>query len=262
MQKMYIVNLSFEEKVITHLYANDMVKEDKQIVIVADNIFEKDYTIEFFLKGDMVGFFKKEDVHSFYEHEVFKPNTLDTLLDEFILTWNGIINLGADSIKHIYQQGLGENSQYILNCLLTDICQETKHQYDKYDGNLICSRCFKKYERIDDYKENSLVYFGCPECKQTNRNYGNINTIVCLLDNQSQLGHYVKNKILYVNWLVVYKRFDFNSILIQNATDFDIERFVVHTQDEGLNTNKISLEANCYISDNSRKILSKYFDYK
>lgn len=259
MKKTYIVNLLVSEK-LQLLYEEKITSNNKEIVVVADQVFDTDENIEFYLKSNLVAVFKKQDIVSFYEYENFTPNTLDNLLDEFLLTWNGIVSLGGDSIKKIYHRGLGTNSQYILNCILTDICEETKRQFDENEGNLICSKCFERYQKINDYKENSLVYYGCPNCKQTNRFYSGIAEIVCLLDDRIPLGHYVKNDILYLNWSVISKDFDFDRIIIQNATDLDIERFVVNMSDRGLlNFQKIKLTTTCSLSDNSRKILSKYF---
>jgi hypothetical protein len=90
--------------------------------------------------------------------------------------------------------------------------------------------------------------------------------VVAVLDRQQQIHLDERDGLLWVNWLIHPVTFDFDVVYIIQATDEEVERFVVQVGNDTDPTRKsIYKQARClvsplcHLSENSLRILRRMF---
>ncbi len=113
--------------------------------------------------------------------------------------------------------------------LLRDIAEETRITLVGLGKYSLCPSClvYCGANTIQLAPLDAITYYGCRVCGQSDHFKTWKGRIVAILHNQMKKEKYVRNGVLYVNWLARRDLFDFDSIRIVQATDEDVERFAV-----------------------------------
>lgn len=158
--------------------------------------------------------------------------------------------------------------RWVATGWLESIAEETKRRLASRASRLLCPHCLV---HCGTHPINRLleceVYYGCQICGQSQQ-FLNLDEcqIVAELNNQSTVKQYQHNSVLRVNWLERGKLFYFDRIEIIQATDEEVEKFVVKV---GNDTDvrrqprykllKCELSPNCELSENTIRILKRTF---
>jgi hypothetical protein len=189
-------------------------------------------------------------------------------LERLVARW-GLIDLGGEAVPPL-QQLLAQNR---LECqekvmdLLTSIEQETTVRLAGRLSYLLCPHCLARFggHTVTVSWGISFTYYGCRRCQQS-REFSEIAQVVVVLDNTWTEPHFQQEGRLLVNWLQRRTLFDFDSVLIGQASDEQIERFAVQV---GNDTDPIhqfyyrrmtcSVKNSSNLSENTLRILQRMF---
>lgn len=131
---------------------------------------------------------------------------------------------------------------------------------------LICPTCLAYYRE----ETNSLLDLnfgntvGCRICDEQQGYF--VGKIIAVLDNQMNTEIVQENHELRVNWLICRRIFDFDEIEIEQATDQEVERFLVQVGNDSDSFQKsrykdvqYKISVQCELSDNTNRILKRMF---
>lgn len=152
--------------------------------------------------------------------------------------------------------------------LLEDIAQQTRIKLMGPGQDRLCPSClvYCGTNIIQLSPFDSITYYGCRACGQSDKFRTWQGRIVAILDSRMVKEQYEKIGTLYVNWLTRRKLFDFDSVRIIEATDEDIERLAVLI---GNDTDEVRkpryskmrclVSSKCRLSPNTLRILQRTF---
>jgi len=156
--------------------------------------------------------------------------------------------------------------QSIASQLIQDIAPTTFRLRDQ-SSHLLCKRCLTHSGAHEAELSwlNSIIYYGCRMCHQSNDFYL-AKSVIAVLDSQMAVEPLQENDELRINWLPRRKLFDFNAVEIVQATDEDVERFAVQvgndtdpTRQPHYKTMKCVVAKKCGLSENTIRILQRTF---
>jgi len=199
---------------------------------------------------------------------------LQTLLDFLIDLAHGhrkVLALGGQAVPGLITLIAGGGHIYIpiAMALLDDIAAHTRQQVYNKRNSLLCPYCCTRPGplKVKPTRWKTVTYYGCRSCGQTNHFLSG--TTVALLDQAAPAGPIEKNGLIQINWLARRELFDFDAVEIRNATDEDVERFVVqigNDTDEWRRKRYAELgctvSPDCQLSPNIRRILARQFGDK
>ena len=197
---------------------------------------------------------------------------LQSIIDvccQVLETYDQIIRLGGEVVP-ILQKTISfsdDKLHPVATQLLSEISTKTTTELGNRLSQLVCCQCFLKFESLNLYGKSSLRtgrYIGCRGCHQSRDFFeGAIGVVFDVANEQLQ---YEKNGILWVNWIHYQKVFDFDLIHIIQASDQDIERFVIqigNDSDKHQQKKRYSqacfISPSCQLSANTMHILKSMF---
>lgn len=148
--------------------------------------------------------------------------------------------------------------------LLQAIEQETTARLAHRADELLCRRCLAFFgsHSVAVLADPKISYYGCRLCQQS-RNFWE-GQVVAVLDAHMGRKPVYQNGTTRINWLARRELFDFHVVEIVQASDEDVERFVVQA---GNDTDpfrrprykSIPCVVRCNLSENSVRILNSMF---
>ncbi|MEM7346906.1 MAG: hypothetical protein AAF485_21920, partial [Chloroflexota bacterium] len=148
--------------------------------------------------------------------------------------------------------------------LLYDIQRETKYRLGQSPDYHYCLTCLYLCDARTISRSSSLVYYGCRLCGQSRNIF--TGKLIAILDNETILEQRREGQTLWVNWLIDRRLFDFSAVRIEQATDEEVERFIVQIgNDTDAKRQKryaqieCRVSADCELSENSHRLLQKTF---
>lgn len=166
---------------------------------------------------------------------------------------------------------IATNREHPLHKLAGQIIETIAQSRMRWQGNYIarlwCQDCQTRYEQKSiSLPSKRVSYLGCRTCgKSTGFLSGNV---IAVLDSEMKVETVKTDDTIQVNWLVRQRMFDFDQVQIVNATDEQIERFVVQTGNDTdrwrlkqYKTLTCTVSADCSISENTHRILQKTFSH-
>lgn len=177
--------------------------------------------------------------------------------------------LGGEAIVTLKQ--VATDKTHKLNSLVSqwiiDIARQTQHLQNQ-SSRLVCQLCLVQYttHKAKLSQLNSVTFFGCRECFQS-QDFYEVDNVVAVLDTlmgeTSQDGN-----TLRVNWLIHGTLFDFDSVEIIRATDENVERFAIQLGNDPFPARAPSykqmeciISSDCHLSENTLRILNKTFGH-
>ncbi|MCP4371369.1 MAG: hypothetical protein GY797_25115 [Deltaproteobacteria bacterium] len=182
-----------------------------------------------------------------------------------------IVAKGAEAIPALQEIAQTERHelQQIAIQLLYDIGRETTTRLSAQISQVLCPNCLLRSctaHKANISLQESVTYYGCQICGQS-QNFFN-GQVVAILDNNRQIDQVQQMNILQVNWLIHRKLFDFDYVKIVQATDEEVERFLVQMGNEANATQqshykeiRCVVTSECELSENTVKILQKTFGH-
>lgn len=113
--------------------------------------------------------------------------------------------------------------------VIRNICASARARVGEFYKTALCNRCFARFaaHTVKLPRARDETYYGCRICHQ-NREYLQWDGPVVAALNRRMSGRFtMRGRTLYVNWFAVERAFDFDSVEITDATDTDIERFII-----------------------------------
>ncbi len=193
-------------------------------------------------------------------------NWLADLADEYA----NIIAVGGELVPSlVVMMNSGTKLERQLAWYLTAaIGSSTQRELQKQVKQLLCINC---YARCSDHKVSMMwphitTYYGCRICHQS-RQFYRCKRSIAVLDEQMQIDVAQEDETLLINWLIWRKPCDFGAIRIIDATDEDVERFVVQMSNdvdvvrrERLSKILCRVSATHTLSENTMRILERTFE--
>ncbi|MCB0210530.1 MAG: hypothetical protein KDJ52_14425 [Anaerolineae bacterium] len=194
----------------------------------------------------------------------------DHWLERF-LARHVLLHRGGEAIDSlsVLAQTASPTEQELAIWLILSIGAETQDRLAPDADHLLCSRCFVSCRPLESVlpERGAVIYYGCGSCGQSIAFYPwPPGGVVAVLDTTPQPESVQTPNQIRVNWMVMRRLFDFDQVEIINATDEDVERFVIQA---GNDTDEIksaryaamvcSIAAGCSLSPNTMRILKDTF---
>lgn len=223
----------------------------------------------YFLKGSTK--FDKETI--IYEQKEIEVHFsfLEFLFESFynlLEAYPHIIRLGGEAVNVLMDIATHRQHPFkaVAAQLLKDIATNTHTQLKPHLSTLLCARCLTRLSPHPiKLRFQQMEYYGCRTCAQSQQFIGAA-YVVAILDNQTQAEISQKRKATYVNWLPRRTLFDFNHVEIIQATDEEVERFVVQVGNDTdpyrknhYQTLPYFIDPHCHLSPNSLRVLDNVF---
>lgn len=180
----------------------------------------------------------------------------------------GVVGLGGivvPALEELANQQ-GHTLSPIANFLLEAIASRSRDLRISYP-NLLCPSCFYRFQtqKVKLSRWKSPSYYACPQCHQ-NRDYFVGKKVVAVLNSQMEQEYLEVKNTLRVNWCHHRQVFDFDTVVIEKATDEDVERFAVQIGNHTDETRKsryskvpCTIAPDCELSENTMRILQHTF---
>jgi hypothetical protein len=151
--------------------------------------------------------------------------------------------------------------------LVQQIAQDTmrlEHQI----SYLLCKHCLTRCcrHKVGLSPLDTITYYGCRMCSQSQEFVEWAGSVVAVLDDKMTTELSKEDGVLRVNWSVRRALFDFEGVEIIQATDEDVERFVVQVSND---TDELrppryrqmgcNVFPGCELSENTMRILRRTF---
>lgn len=170
-----------------------------------------------------------------------------------------IVSLGGEAIPSLQAIDKTNPIRKEAVWLIGSIGYETTTRLAREATHFICTNC------LACCRSHAAIYYGCRTCGQSRDFYYCPQGVTAVLDN-GQVEPHMQNDTLRVNWLERRELFDFDRVEIIQATDEDVERFVVQIGND-TDTVRSSRYAKmlcyvapeCQLSQNTVRILEKTF---
>ncbi len=224
------------------------------------------------LKGNIRSFYDGFEIHYEQSGQETVIDYLQTLLDlvcDIADAYPKIVALGGETISAL--QSLAYHRPWlraVITELIGTIGQETKERLSSQAAQLLCPKCFVYCapHQVPLQLRQSVTYYGCRNCGQSNEFLDFKGPVVAVLDNRTDVTQLAQNNKLYINWSAHREQFDFDEVEIIRATDEDVERFAVQAGNETDPVRQSSYkQVECVVSPESRlsantmRILQKTF---
>lgn len=200
-----------------------------------------------------------------------KAGSLQFLFDagcDLLDIYAQIVAGGAQAIPAL--QSLVSDKNHTLRLLASQLIQDIatttlplQPQLDK----LLCRECLLRYtaHEVETSWLKSVIYYGCRSCHRS-ANFFQADQVISVLDSQMAKQIVQQDQRLRINWFQERQLFDFNAVEIIQASEEDIERFVVQIgNDTDPQRQGHYKNMPCFISpehplpDNSRRLLERTF---
>ena len=154
--------------------------------------------------------------------------------------------------------------------ILENVEIETKNRLADQMPHSFCQNCFVqcKLHYVSTSWHTTVTYYGCRICNQSRDFFLCPQGVSCVLDNTWPESHQLETGFLQVNWLNFQAVFDFDQIVIRQATDEEVERFAVQVGNDTdpyrqphYKTMHCVIQPECRLSENSLRILEHTFGY-
>ncbi|MCC6444921.1 MAG: hypothetical protein IT210_15865 [Armatimonadetes bacterium] len=195
------------------------------------------------------------------------PDTLDQTAAHYALTLRGgqaVAPLLEAEENFQWDQNDAQVRLWIKRTLKR-IGQETSRRLSRKASSLLCPHCLTRYRRFKARLGGLFraAYWGCRTC-QDSKDFLECPDAVALLDAAAGPDLARDGKSLLVNWLARGDLFDFDRILIRNASDAQIERFAVQAGNDMDSFRReryreMPCTVECPITQNTRRILDSIF---
>jgi hypothetical protein len=200
------------------------------------------------------------------EIEVTFLNFLVELLHKVAQAYPAIVALGGEAIPLLQETIQNEDHPFslIASQLLQDIVDDTTTRLEDQAHQTVCLECLTCYKahKIPLSSWKSLTYYGCRTCGKSHSFFQG--RVVALLDHTA--APVQQDGYLPINWLRRRKLFDFEEVYIIQASDEEVERFVVQVGNDTDPLRKARYEQmrctiwpDCQLSENTRRILEYMF---
>ena len=201
----------------------------------------------------------------FEEDEEYLLKVLHMLCD-LVDNYPMVINLGGVAVSEL--ETLADyKTRHPLEMIAADLLKTiagNSKKMEKSNLKFTCPRCYMNFrsQHIKLSRWIPTYYFACPKCHQ-NRDY-HTGDVVAVLNEQTKTECFRNEDVLEINWLVYRKTFDFDSVIIEQATDEDVERFVIQSRNDTGKSKDIGrvsckVRSTCSLSENTMRILSNTF---
>jgi hypothetical protein len=210
---------------------------------------------------------------------VYKQQGFETNIEylQFLFDWLGeladayssIVMLGGGAIPHLIELTHNyEVLQPLTLQLIEAMAKETQIWSTYPTQELICPQCLTRchIHRVNPSWWQTISYYGCRVCSQSQEFFNCPQRVTAVLDStwpETQSHH---NGLLRLNWLQHRQCFDFDRVEIIQASDEDVERFVVQAgndTDPWRSPRYAKLPClvgpECRLSENTRRILERTF---
>jgi hypothetical protein len=151
--------------------------------------------------------------------------------------------------------------------LLDELLPANTHGY--HGSNRLCPQCLTRCVVTREYTINPadrISEYSCRSCGQSETFLNWAGPVLAVLDSQMVTAMAEKQGALHINWLNRGALFDFDKVVILQATDQDVERFAVlvgNDTDEYRSPHYKSMPctvaATCHLSENTLRILRHTF---
>lgn len=200
--------------------------------------------------------------------QTFKQLQLQAI-NSIIESWPILVALGGEIVPNLLtaaQKNDNITSQALISRLLGDIARDTTTRLSKQTSYLLCqdclTRCAAAHKIYLPWIKANITYYGCQSCGHSRSLINHNGDIVVVLD-EKRGKYYWQDDILRVNWLFYRKMFDFDKIEIVQATDEDVERFIVQLGNNVRRSRytqmQCSVSSDCDLSENTKRILQRMF---
>lgn len=190
---------------------------------------------------------------------------------ELVQAYPKIVQQGGTIISTL-QSVLKQNNKpfkSIIRQLLHDIAIDTTNRLANPPQRLICSSCFSAPTSYNAQigESESFTYYACRTCQQSQTFLSASEAVIAILD-QNMTVRYEKQGVRYlrVSWLHQQTLFDFDAVEIIQATDEEVERFVVQVGNDtdrlriqNYRNMKCTVVSKCQLSENTFRILYRMF---
>ncbi|MEM7348920.1 MAG: hypothetical protein AAF485_32220, partial [Chloroflexota bacterium] len=179
------------------------------------------------------------------------------------------VALGGETVPMLYKVALDKELalQPVAERILEDIALDTRYRLSQNLDRHFCVYCLT---HCDSHKiklqwwKTPLFYYGCRLCGQSRNIF--TGSVVAVLDNETGIEQSRENRVLWVNWFVRRQIFDFSAVRIEQATDEEVERFVVQIGNDTDPKRRsryaqinCQVSAECHLSQNSKHLLQRTF---
>ena len=159
-----------------------------------------------------------------------KLQSISDQLVELIEICYEVCKMGGEAVESLLQ---AEPFKPIIEQIIKAISAETESRIKPKISLLLCKECFTycsshkvKYPSVASFFSVKVKYYGCRLCKQS-RNFIECARCAAVLDDQMTEEWSVQENKISVNWLAHHKLFDFHEVRIMQASDREVEEFVM-----------------------------------
>jgi hypothetical protein len=200
-----------------------------------------------------------------------RPEHLQFMLDtlsELLAAYAQIVALGGEMVPFL-ETILAEKEhplRPVVTQLLQDTTATTLHLRDHL-SQLVCKRCIVRAHAHDVNLPGLkfVVYYGCRACRQSHE-FFQVKQVVAVLDSGMPGEPVEQEDVLRVNWLSRRRLFDFDKVEIIQASDEEVERFVIQVGNDTDEVRKARYQemrclvsSGCSLSENTQRILQRTF---
>ncbi len=180
-----------------------------------------------------------------------------------------VVELGGEAVPALAALATDKNNKLrpIVIEMLKDIAQATTARLGDWTSQLVCRHCMVRCSahQIRLSRRNLITYYGCRMCSQSER-FFSVKSVVAILDSGMRTEWSEQNNTLTVNGLTQQMLFDFDTVMIVQATDEQVERFAVRvgndtdpTRQPCYKTMLCRVSSECKLSANTLRILEQIF---
>ncbi|MDM8540462.1 hypothetical protein QUF90_05185 [Desulfococcaceae bacterium HSG9] len=160
-------------------------------------------------------------------------------------------------------------SRAIIWPLIKDIAAETDQRIKLKTSSLLCNKCmaFCSSHKVRPPLSVSLIavkYYGCRLCHQS-RDFIEGRS-VAVLDNLMTEEWSLHDDVISVNWLIYRKPFDFHEVRIIQASDREVEEFVMQVGNDNdpvrrplYKKMRCTVASDCELTENTLRVLCSMF---
>ncbi len=224
-------------------------------------------TGQFFVndQGDRI-YWQKPDITT----DLSNSNVFD-VLNQLMNLYPSLVDMGGEIVSQLEVNYLNSSVwKNFTQSLLRDISQVTTAKFADNLEQTLCLKCLTKCERhkVRLSALNTISYYGCRTCQQSMRLVQVTKGFYAILDH-TQTDEILRqdNEIVQINWFIRQSMFDFDGVDIVQATDEDVERFVIQMGNDTdiarrltYRTMTCTISPDCDLSENTMRILERTFE--
>lgn len=188
-------------------------------------------------------------------------------LGDLAATYSALLALGGRAVPQLREVAVapGHPLRYVAYQVLRDIGRETTRRLGHKSGAL-CPDCLVRYSlhRVS-FPLNAIFYYGCRACGQSQK-FIEGHHVVAVLDKSMAVEQARQVGVIQVNWFARQALFDFDEVRILQASDEEVERFVIQAGNDPdpirrSRSRQIPwiISNECELSENTRRILQARF---